>query len=270
MVEPSWRGIGSHQPMVFLPASTHWWRAGDGPLWSEALIVGLAAIGCVAGFLHKPRSLGDAHAGFVRWLGYYTIVMTAIYTVIPYKTPWCLLQFLLGLILLAGVGANVLLHIARKLPLQIGISMLLLLGTGHLVWQAYRASYVLAADTRNPYVYAQTSVDVVRLEDQLQQLADATGQRYETPVQVIWSDPYYWPLPWYLRHFSHVELWTTLPDDAAAPLVICSPQYDVELTKRLADTHIMTGYFEIRPQVLAQLWVRLDLWEHHLRRLGRI
>jgi uncharacterized protein (TIGR03663 family) len=242
-----------------------WWRVGDGPLWSEALIVGLAVIGCVVGFLRKPRWLGDAHVGFVRWLGYYTIVVTAIYTVIPYKTPWCLLQFLLGIILLAGVGATVLLRIVRKLPAQIGIAALLLLGTSHLVWQAYRASYVLAADTRNPYVYAQTSVDVVRLEDQLQQLAGASDRGHDTPVKVIWSDPYYWPLPWYLRRFTHVELWTKLPDDAAAPLVICSPQYDVQLTERLIDTHIMTGFFEIRPQVLAQLWVRFDLWEDHLR-----
>jgi hypothetical protein len=61
-----------------------------------------------------------------------------------------------------------------------------------------------------------------------------------------------------------------LPADVTAPVVVCSPQYDEELTQRLGDTHIMTGYFQLRPQVLAQLWVRLELWEQHLRRLGRI
>jgi uncharacterized protein (TIGR03663 family) len=246
-----------------------WWRADDGPLCSEALILGLAAVGLVAGFLRRPRWPTDAHADFVRWLGYYTLTMTAIYTLIPYKTPWCLLQFLLGLVLLAGVGAAVLVHSARRLPLQMFVIALLLLGTGHLAWQAYRVSYVLAADPRNPYVYAQTSADVVRLEDQLQQLADASDQGCQMPVKVIWSDPYYWPLPWYMRRFTHVEWWTTLPADATAPVVVCSPQYDAELTKRLGDTHIMTGYFQLRPQVLAQLWVRLELWEQHLRRLGR-
>jgi predicted membrane-bound mannosyltransferase len=152
---------------------------------------------------------------------------------------------------------------------------LLLMGTSHLAWQAYRASYVLAADPRNPYVYAQTSTDVMRLDEQLQQLADASDQGYEMPVQVIWNDSYYWPLPWYMRRFTHVEWWTmlpavALPADATAPVVICSPRYDVELTKRLESTHIMTGFFQLRPQVLAQLWVKLDLWEDHLRRLGRL
>ena len=32
----------------------------------------------------------------------------------------------------------------------------------------------------------------------------------------------------------------------------------------------MTGYYELRPQVLAELWVREDVWEAYLRMLGRI
>ena len=182
---------------------------------------------------------GDAHAGFVRWLGYYTIVVTAIYTVIPYKTPWCLLQFLLGMVLLAGVGANVLLSIARKLPVQMASSVLLLLGTGHLVWQAYRASYVLAADTRNPYVYAQTSVDVVRLEDQLQQLADASDQRYDNAgarssgaIRTIGRCPGTCGAS---RTLSCGPRYLTTRQ---RPSVICSPQYDVEADEAIGrDAH---------------------------------
>ncbi len=102
-------------------------------------------------------------------------------------------------------------------------------------------------------MYAHTSSDIERLADQLQQLADASDQHCALPIKVIWCDDYYWPLPWYLRRFEHVEWWTQLPDDATAPLVISLPQYDAALTQRLDATHIMTAYFEIRPQVLAQL-----------------
>jgi len=35
-------------------------------------------------------------------------------------------------------------------------------------------------------------------------------------------------------------------------------------------THLMTGYYGIRTSVPAQFWVRNDLWEAHLRRLGRL
>ena len=89
-------------------------------------------------------------------------------------------------------------------------------------------------------------------------------------MKVIWHDGYYWPLPWYLRAFERVGYWDRMPRDPAAPLVIASPLHDGALTARLEDTHLMTGYYAVRPNVLAQLWVSMDLWEAHLRRLGRL
>jgi len=67
-----------------------------------------------------------------------------------------------------------------------------------------------------------------------------------------------------------VEYWRRLPDAADAAVVISSPEFDAPLTARLDGTHLMTGYYGVRPNVLVQLWVRLDLWEAHLRRLGRL
>ena len=43
-----------------------------------------------------------------------------------------------------------------------------------------------------------------------------------------------------------------------------------ELSADLEETHLMTGYYGIRPGVLAEMWVVLDLWEANLRRLGRL
>ena len=74
-----------------------------GPVWSEALILVLAVVGAWAAFARK--GLADASAGFVRFLALYTFALTAAYSLISYKTPWCLLSFWHGMILLAGVGA---------------------------------------------------------------------------------------------------------------------------------------------------------------------
>ena len=155
---------------------------------------------------------------------------------------------------------------------------LVLMGVGcHSAWQSYRASFIMPADPGNPYVYVHTLPDVVRLSRDLEELAKATEELAKaTPdgeemvVKVIWHDAYYWPLPWYLRGFEHVELWTKMPADPAAPVVISSPQFDAPLTERLDATHLMTDYYGVRPNVFAQLWVRLDVWEAHLRRLDRL
>ena len=92
----------------------------------------------------------------------------------------------------------------------------LLAATGPLAWQSYRASYVLGADPRNPYVYAHTLPDIVRLSDDVEQLAHAAPEGHRTVIAVIWQDAYYWPLPWYLRRFDHVGYWTHVPDAPAA------------------------------------------------------
>jgi len=266
-----------------------WWRVGDGPRWSEGLILGLAAVGFAAALL--PHEKGDAALFrsekelrplflavpeksyvpfFVRWLGFYTLALVAIYSALPYKTPWCMLGFLNGMILLAGVGAVALVRAVPTLPLKGLLAIVLLTGAGQLAWQSHRAGYVLAADPRNPYVYAHTVPDVARLAGDVEQLAEASPDGRRVRIHVVWQDTYYWPLPWYLRGFEGVGYWTEVPDDPGAPIVISSPQFDAALTERLDATHLMTGYYGVRPNVLAQVWVRMDLWEAHLRRLGRL
>ena len=89
-------------------------------------------------------------------------------------------------------------------------------------------------------------------------------------LSVIWDGPYYWPLPWYLRQFDRVYYYDQMTEQAAAPIVIASPKFDRELTAQLQDTHLMTGYYGLRPAVMAELWVDLKLWRAHLQRLGRL
>lgn len=64
--------------------------------------------------------------------------------------------------------------------------------------------------------------------------------------------------------------WTDLPADPSAALIIASPAFDEALTAQLGASHLMTGYYGLRPNVLAQLWVREDVWMAHLRRSGRL
>jgi uncharacterized protein (TIGR03663 family) len=99
--------------------------------WSEGLIVGLAVIGVVAALAGK--GLGQAHVGLVRFLAFYTILLTVIYSVIPYKTPWCVLTFLQVMTVMAGVGAVALVRFMRLAPLQAVAAAGLLLSSVALI-----------------------------------------------------------------------------------------------------------------------------------------
>ena len=266
-------GVSPHiHPFYHYLRILAWWQVGEGPPWSELLVLTLAIMGFVAALLpEKMRLLPDASVAFVRWLGFYTVVLTAAYTCIPYKTPWCLLGFLHGMILLAGVGAVALIRAVPFVPVKVAVAFILLGAAGQLGWQSYRTSFVDHANPRNPYVYAHTFPKIQELADYIEQLAAASPEKHGVLIKVIWwHDGYYWPLPWYLRRFEHVGYWTQMPEDPGAPIVISSPQLDEALTEHLDETHLMTGYYGVRPNVLAQVWVREDLWIAHLKRLGRI
>jgi len=229
----------------------------------------LAGIGLFHAIFHWFADEDRTRVHLIRFLAAYTFAVTMIYGLIPYKTPWCLLQFWFGMVLLAGVGASVLLGAVHPRWARIIIAGLLLLGGGHLGWQAYRASFVFPAEVGNPYVYAHTSAEIRRLNAQLQGLAETSRDGWQTPVKVIWTDAYYWPLPWYLRRFEQVELWRSMPDDYRAPIVLAAPQYAAQLDAAFGRDYIMVLH-ELRPQVFLQLWVKFDLWEAYLRRIGRI
>jgi predicted membrane-bound mannosyltransferase len=240
-------------------------------VWSEGIILGLASLGFLAAMLPARLTLvPHGRLFFVRWTALYSLLLTAAYTAIPYKTTWCLMEFLLGMILLAGVGVVVVVGLVPTRPLKGLIILVLASAVLQLAGQAYRASYVLAGDTKNPYVYAHTSADIKRLASDVEQMSTASPKGKEMLIQVIWHDAYYWPLPWYLRSFKNVGYWNQIPEQPGAPVVIASPAFDKGLTKKLDVTHLMTGFYEVRHQVLGQMWVRMDVWEAHLRRLGRI
>ena len=257
-------------PWYFFLERLGWWQHDDGPVYSELLILLLAGVGFLAALFPRGRLVQDANIHFVRWVGFYTVMVAMGYSIIPYKTPWCVLQFLPGTILLGGVGAVVFVRSVPTVPVKVIVVAALIAVGGQLGWQSYRASFVDSADSKNPWVFAHTSEGVLELEAIVEQFAEAHSEGHALPIKFIWHDHYYWPLPWYFRRFEHVEPWTGLPPDPEAAVVVSSPKFDRDLTAALEETHLMTGYYEIRPQVLAQLWVREDVWMVYLQMLGRI
>lgn len=231
----------------------------NGPVWTEGLLFALALVGAAAGFIRKK--LGRSHASLVRFLTFYSFGLAAIYSGIAYKTPWCLLSFWHGMILLAGVGASVLLRsIARPIP-RLALTVLLLTGAGQLGWQAWQVSIHFATATGNPYTYAQTSPDVLNLVKRVESLAEASPDDRNMVIKVM-SPESVWPLPWYLREFKQVGWWDELPPDPFAPVMIVSANLHAALDEK--KTHLMIHYYELRPNVFLELYVELDLWKAYL------
>lgn len=254
-------GASPHiHPWYFYLRRLLFFRVATGPIWTEAAILILAIIGAIAGF--RRRRLAGANASFVRFIALYTFLLTAFYSLLAYKTPWCLLNFWHGAILLGGVGAAVLIRTARNRGWRIAVRVLLVAVAAHLAWQAWRADTVYAADPHNPFVYSQTSSDVFRLVDQIEDLAAVDPRGHDLIVKLMAPEGDYWPLPWYLRRFNQTGWWDHLPVDPFAPIMVVSANLHAGLDER--KTHLMVGYFQLRPQVFFELYVQLDLWREWL------
>jgi len=249
-------------------------RAGSGPVWSEALILILAVVGVGAAIRLRPKAafsksanLNYANRPFLVFVSFYTAISTAAYSLIPYKTPWNLLPFYLGFILLAGSGAAALLRVFKSPPVRAVVFLIIAAGFVHLSAQARRASWVYPADPRNPYVYAQTSPGFLKLVRRVEELAAIHPDREKMFIEVI-AGPYEtWPLPWSLRRFGRVGYWTSAEEagqPGAAAVIITDAEQAGRLESAL-NTSFQSEYYELRPGVFLLLHIRNDLWDEYLK-----
>jgi uncharacterized protein (TIGR03663 family) len=263
---PWLKRAGGHSPHIhpwsFYLQRLAWFHPAKGPVWSEGLILVLAAVGAVVSFVGKKSPL-------LRFLALYTIILTSAYCAISYKTPWCLLSFFHGMILLAGVGAGALVEFFRARPWKVVVTTVLLGLTLQLSWQAWRASFVYPTDRRNPYVYAQTVPDLLGLVQRTEGIARIAPAGYDTIVKIIAPNSDYWPLPWYLRRFKHLGWYEKLPDDPFAPMVVVSSKLDARLDEKSGRKWIMVGLSELRPRNFFELYVELELWKKYVETLPR-
>jgi uncharacterized protein (TIGR03663 family) len=261
-------GASPHiHPWYFYLERLAFFKERRGSFWSEGLIILLAVVGAIGAF--RRGHLPDQTSRFARFLTFYTVLVTAAYSSIAYKTPWCLLGFLHGMILLGGIGVVVLAQMWASRRLQALTLFAVAIGAGQLAWQSVRASYADAADPRNPYVYAQTSPNLLQLVDKVKELARFHQDGSNVLVKVIVPDSDYWPLPWYLRSFRHVGWWERMPADPYAPIMIVGAAMRAALDEKSDKRWLMVGYFELRPKTFLELYVEFPLWQRYVQSLPR-
>ena len=266
-------------------------RYQGGPAWSEAFIVIMAALGVVVALTrtgklaaHLPGwntpgapachpstpPYADGHVGMVRFMAIYGLSMIALYSIIPYKTPWSMVEFLQPMVVIAGIGAAAIMYKGNSLAAAMGsrvgaaacrvaTSALILAAAIHLGWQAHRASFRFAGDYRNPYVYAQPLSGVMRLGNWIERLSAVHQDGRAMLTKVIAENP--WPLPWYLRRLERIGYWdANPPTDVDAPVVIVSDAFRSSVEPRmLKDYHL--SHYGLLPDVILLVYVDRALWE---------
>jgi uncharacterized protein (TIGR03663 family) len=271
------RGSGELKAHVY-PWFTYFkwltWNNGQGrPLWTEGFILLPGLFGAAVALL-KPLASIRPHR-FWRFITFYTVILTVLYAVIPYKTPWSMLSFYHGWILLAALGASTLLRISRR-RFRAAAAFFLTIGIIYLCGQAQALSTVYDTDASNPYVYAHTHRDIFQLTDAVSQLCKSSAAGDDEYIEVICPGNDYWPLPWYLRRFTRIGYFNQVNMDfPSARIIIAMPSVENDLIHKLYELpppgrqYLYLPFFEnglqLRDGVEIDLYVRKDLWDEWSR-----
>ena len=241
----------------------------SGFLWSELWLLLLALAGFVLLVCKKDKKQGEY---FMVFVALYTYLLMIVYSIISYKTPWNILQFYYGTLLLAGYGIIQMLRIRMPRWLKMGIVVLVLTGAVHWLYTSYSINFRHYSNPANPYVYAHTGEDVMDIAEVVSRVCQVHPDGRGMHIEIIIPGNEYWPLPWYLRANSNTAWWDHVDyGQLAAPLIIAAASEEGELVKKIYELpppgqrhlyiSLFDSYKELRPGLELRTYVRKDLWD---------
>ena len=252
-----WKGVGGAIESLQIWAKTgtkdhgHPWYTYLHWLWQEeAPLLLLGTAGSVAALIRRRR--------FSVFAGAWAFGILAAYSLIPYKTPWLMLNFTVPLAIVGGYAVQELYDLSRKWPMRAAAGAVALAALTVCAVQMARLNFYHYDDDKYPYVYAHTYREFLPLIGEIDELAKRAGSGRQTGITI--TAPEYWPLPWYLRDYERVGFFGRMAE-TKEPLVVGSEDQEAALETALGDRYARVGSYPLRPGVALVLYARRDLVE---------
>jgi uncharacterized protein (TIGR03663 family) len=184
--------------------------------------------------------------------------LLAAYSLIPYKTPWLLLNFVVPLSLIAGYAIQAIYELDHRQFRLTGV--LLLAAVGFTTYQMIDLNFINYDNdsSRYVYVYAHTTRGMFELVEEIDRIAKQERGGL-TGITIL--SPDYWPLPWYLRNYSRVGYYGRLAP-STEPMIIANENQKPDIEANFRDLYRQVpskqsgGSFELRPGVRLLLYER--------------
>ncbi|MEO8217485.1 MAG: flippase activity-associated protein Agl23 [Acidobacteriota bacterium] len=239
-----WKSTGEQQHVHPWYSYLQWLLKEESPI----LIVAVA--GTVFVFLRR-------HSWFLRFVALWAFGLFAAYSLVPYKTPWLTLNFLIPLALLAGWSIDA---VCRNfgVNLAVAIAAIALIAA---TYQAVVLNYFRYDDESIPYVYAPTHREFLEMVSEIESISQRAGTGTRTEVAVMYDS--YWPLPWYLQAYQNVSYFGT-PTPTQTAMVVGSADQDTALQPFLTDRYVKVRQYKQRNGLESVLWVRRDVLDRPL------
>jgi uncharacterized protein (TIGR03663 family) len=198
-------------------------------------------------------ALALARSRFAVFTAFWAMGIFAAYSLIPYKTPWLALSIILPFVMVAGYMFE---QLAQRRSMRavayIAVAIAALVETS----QAIEVSFFRYDDTSETYSYAHTNRDFLNLIHAIEKIAAGNPAGKEIGITVM--SPEYWPMPWYLRDYSHAGFWGHVVE-TNEPIVIALQTQKAEVETKLGDKYRLISEHDLRPGNRLYLYLRKDL-----------
>lgn len=192
----------------------------------------------------------------LRYLAVYGVGTLAAYSIVNYKTPWCIIAFIWPLFFLFGA---ILLVVPLKYRLAANISLGLVLWASLIT--SIRLNYFRCSSFEEPYVYVQTYNDIYKLTRPLLTLAKRDPTNYQLVGHLIRGSTY--PFPWILGDFTRVGYYEqgNMPDKVDGGFLIVQQDRIEQVERKLTDSYF-TEPLTIRPyQDTSKLYLNAKVFQ---------
>ena len=168
----------------------------------------------------------------LRYLAIYGVGALIAYSIVRYKTPWCIINIAWPFLFIFGAVVLLVRPKFRRTTYAIS-AILLCVSLGSAIWLNY---FRCTTDTE-PYVYVQTYNDIFKLTKPLLKLAKQDPRNYQLTGHMIRSSVY--PLPWILGDFPNVGYYEheNLPEKIDADFLLVQKNRIKEVESKLRNTY---------------------------------
>lgn len=181
--------------------------------------------------------------------------LLAAYSIVPYKTPWLALNFIVPLAVISGYGVNELYSWGRDGE-QRFVQIVLIAALALSGYQMIRLNFFHYDDEKFVYVYGHTYREFLPMVDDINRIAKQTGLNQEIGIAVL--SPDYWPLPWYLNDYKRIGYFGKVAP-TTNELVIINTTQEVDIGTALEGRYRRVNSYPLRPGVMLVLYARNDL-----------
>jgi uncharacterized protein (TIGR03663 family) len=193
----------------------------------------------LAGLLFSVRFLFGGQPA-LRYLAVYSLGVLFAYSIVPYKTPWCIISIVWPFLFLGGALIE---FLAKRFNRIVAVLVSLPL-FAQAAWKSYDLNLVRYDNPKERYVYVQTVREYHTFVDPvLEKGAKDPSSKTELSGLVLLSS--YFPIPWVLGDFPNIGYYTkndSWPEKLDADFIAVESDKAAELEKRLKDQYFAANF----------------------------